>query len=84
MGVLIGSAVIPVQLSLIWNRMTARGMDIGTIGGTFLGLTAWLCTATTFSGGLSNFLANTGRYEAFTGNRGALSKTSAPQDYKIK
>ncbi len=61
MGVLIGSAVIPVGLSLIWNRMTAKGMYFGPIGGTVLALTSWLCVASTFPGGLSKFFDNTGR-----------------------
>lgn len=60
MGVLIGSAVFPIVLSLWWIRLNSFGMVSGAVGGTFAGLVAWLITASRYSGGLSNFLQNTG------------------------
>ncbi len=61
MGVLIGSAVIPVTLSIMWKRVTAQGMIYGPIAGTISGLIVWLIVASTYPGGLGDFLTNTGR-----------------------
>ncbi|ELU11212.1 hypothetical protein CAPTEDRAFT_212836 [Capitella teleta] len=60
MGVIIGSAVIPIVLSMTWARLTSSGMSSGAIGGSVLGLTAWLISASQQDGGLSNFLESTG------------------------
>ncbi|XP_006823327.1 uncharacterized protein LOC100367327 [Saccoglossus kowalevskii] len=63
MGVVIGSSVVPIALTVFWTRLNGKGATIGTVGGTLCGLTAWLVTASTFDGGLSSdvFLTNTGQ-----------------------
>ena len=38
MGVVIGSAVIPISLSVCWTRLTAEGMISGAVGGCILGI----------------------------------------------
>ncbi len=60
MGVLIGSAVIPVALAVTWKRVSAEGMIFGPIFGTVSGIAAWLMVAALYPGGLSDFLNNTG------------------------
>nr|XP_006821671.1 PREDICTED: uncharacterized protein LOC102808925 [Saccoglossus kowalevskii] len=63
MGVVIGSSVVPIALTVFWTRLNGKAAVIGTVGGTLCGLTAWLVTASTFDGGLSSdvFLKNTGK-----------------------
>ncbi|XP_077869945.1 uncharacterized protein LOC100367180 [Saccoglossus kowalevskii] len=63
MGVVIGSSVVPIALTVFWTRLNGKAAVIGTVGGTLCGLTAWLVTASTFDGGLRSgvFLANTGQ-----------------------
>ncbi len=62
MGVVIGSAVIPISLSIFWGRLTGYSMVAGACTGTLLGLISWLITASTYEGGLSNFIDNTGTF----------------------
>ncbi|XP_022237451.1 urea-proton symporter DUR3-like [Limulus polyphemus] len=61
MGILISSTVIPIALSVLWSRMNDKGMMVGAIAGCISGLASWLGTASTYPGGLSDFLSNTGR-----------------------
>nr|ATG71187.1 ATDUR3 [Juniperus flaccida] len=42
MGVLIGSAVMPIAFLLLWRKANAVGAIAGTIGGCILGITTWL------------------------------------------
>ncbi|GAU91253.1 hypothetical protein RvY_03546-3 [Ramazzottius varieornatus] len=37
MGVLVGSAVIPLSLSMFWTRLTSEGMIAGAVGGCIAG-----------------------------------------------
>ena len=60
MGILIGSAVVPIVLCMSWARLTGPAMMSGAIGGTVVGLTVWLSVAASRPGGLGNFFENTG------------------------
>lgn len=60
MGILVGSAVIPLVLCMFWGRLTGIAMVIGSVSGTCVALITWLAVASTFDGGLSLFLDNTG------------------------
>jgi len=60
-GILISSAVIPIALSILWVRVSARGMIGGAVGGCVCGITSWLVYASTYPGGLGNFVVNTGQ-----------------------
>ncbi|XP_058777564.1 urea-proton symporter DUR3 [Vicia villosa] len=42
MGVLIGSAVIPIAFMLLWRKANAIGAILGTVFGCFLGIITWL------------------------------------------
>ncbi|XP_056850555.1 urea-proton symporter DUR3 isoform X2 [Raphanus sativus] len=45
MGVLIGSAVIPIAFMLLWSKANAFGAILGSISGCVLGIVTWLSTA---------------------------------------
>ncbi len=62
-GILISSSVVPIALSILWARATAKGMIAGVVGGCACGMACWLGYSSTFEGGLApeHFVANTGR-----------------------
>lgn len=45
MGVLIGSAVIPIALCLMWNKTNKWGAIAGAVLGQWCGLVAWVIFA---------------------------------------
>lgn len=45
MGVLIGSAVIPIALTITWKKTDKNAAVAGAIGGLFVALAAWIGTA---------------------------------------
>jgi Na+/proline symporter len=45
MGVIIGSAVIPIALLLLWRKANALGAILGAVAGCVLGVTVWLSVA---------------------------------------
>ena len=47
MGVLIGSAVIPIALTITWKKTDKNAAGAGAIGGLFVALAAWNGTAIT-------------------------------------
>lgn len=47
MGVLIGSAVIPIALTITWKKTDKNAAVAGAIGGLFVALAAWIGTAIT-------------------------------------
>ncbi|XP_015575080.1 urea-proton symporter DUR3 [Ricinus communis] len=42
MGVLVGSAVMPIAFMLLWSKANAKGAILGTTVGCVLGITTWL------------------------------------------
>jgi len=60
MGVVIGSAVIPITLSLFWRRLTGIAMTTGAIAGAVLGLISWLIASALQPAGLVDFFKSTG------------------------
>ena len=61
MGVIIGSAVAPVAMSISWAKCSGAGAISGAVGGLALAIASWLGYASTFDGGIS--IATTGRDE---------------------
>ncbi|HEX7031614.1 MAG TPA: sodium/solute symporter [Nitrososphaera sp.] len=53
MGVLIGSAVVPIALAVTWKRTNKIAATAGAIAGLGCGLVVWLATAYTFYGEIS-------------------------------
>lgn len=60
MGVLTGSAVIPIVFTMFWGRLTSIGVIAGSVGGTLLALSVWLGVASSLEGGLNDWWTNTG------------------------
>lgn len=75
MGVMIGSAVIPVAMSIAWSKCSATGAIAGALSGFVLALTSWLAYAAA-DGGIS--VDNLGRDEIMlTGNLVAILSSGA-------
>jgi hypothetical protein len=53
MGVIIGSAVIPLWNMMTWKKASGTGAIIAAWSGLFLALTGWLCAAKVQSGTIS-------------------------------
>lgn len=53
MGILIGSAVGPISLSLIWKKTNKTAASISALMGLFLGVLVWLCSANYLFGNIS-------------------------------
>ncbi|HXG06205.1 MAG TPA: universal stress protein, partial [Nitrososphaera sp.] len=53
MGVLIGSAVVPIALAVTWKRANKIAATAGAIAGLGCGLVVWLATANAFYGEIS-------------------------------
>lgn len=58
MGVIIGSAVAPVAMSISWSKCSATGAISGAVGGLVLAVASWLGYASSFDGGIN--IKNTG------------------------
>lgn len=73
LGVMVGSCVIPIALSITWHRTTGAGVSVGCLGGFTAAVISWLVYASTYNEGLTKFRENTGRPEPFfTGTAVAL------------
>lgn len=54
MGVILGSAVVPIALCITWSKANKWGCISGAIAGFFAGIIAWLVTTSTLNGGAIN------------------------------
>ena len=63
MGVLIGSAVIPIALTMSWGRLTGTAMMAGSIGGTSIALVTWLTLTGLQPGGMADFFTSSGEFD---------------------
>jgi len=54
MGVILGSAVVPIALCITWSKANKWGCIIGSVAGFSAGLIAWLVTTSTMNGGVVN------------------------------
>ena len=68
MGILIGSAVIPIALTIIWNRTTRAGAVTGALVGVCLSLTTWTSVAASESGGVIDIASLGGAFPMLYGN----------------
>jgi Na+(H+)/acetate symporter ActP len=53
MGVLIGSAVVPISLAIVWKRTNRVAATAGALTGLVCGVTIWLASSYAFYGTLT-------------------------------
>ena len=68
MGILIGSAVIPIALTIIWNRTTRAGAVAGALIGVCLSLTTWTSVAASEANGVVDIASLGGAFPMLYGN----------------
>jgi len=82
MGVLIGSAVIPIAFMLLWSKANAFGAILGATSGCVFGIITWLTTAKTQYGRVD--LDSTGKNgPMLAGNLVAILTGQIPIVYSI-
>ena len=54
MGVVLGSAVVPIALCVTWSKANKWGCIIGSVAGFFSGIIAWLVTTSALNGSVIN------------------------------
>jgi len=68
MGILIGSAVIPIALTIIWNKTTRAGAVAGALVGVCLSLTTWTSVAASEADGVIDIASLGGAFPMLYGN----------------
>ena len=68
MGILIGAAVIPIALTIIWNRTTRAGAVAGALIGVCLSLTTWTSVAASEADGVIDIASLGGAFPMLYGN----------------
>ena len=68
MGILIGSAVIPIALTITWSKTTRAGAVSGAIIGVMLSLLTWTSVAAAESGGVVDIGSLGGAFPMLYGN----------------
>ncbi len=68
MGILIGSAVIPIALTIIWNKTTRAGAVSGALIGVVLSLTTWTSVAASEADGVVDIASLGGAFPMLYGN----------------
>ena len=53
MGVLIGSAVVPISLAIVWNKTNKVAASLGALGGLTCGMLVWLASSYSLYGDIS-------------------------------
>lgn len=54
MGVVLGSAVVPIALCVTWSKANKWGCITGAVSGFFAGIIAWLVTTATLNSQVIN------------------------------
>jgi len=72
MGVLLGSAVVPIALCITWSKANKWGCIGGAISGLVAGLIAWLVTTSSLNNGVINVVTSGQDYEMLAGNLAAI------------
>jgi urea-proton symporter len=58
MGVILGSAVVPIALAITWSKANKNGCIWGSIAGFVAGVIAWLVTTSTLNNGVINVVVS--------------------------
>jgi len=72
MGVVLGSAVVPIALCVVWSKANKWGCISGAVSGFFAGIIAWLVTTSTLNGGVINVTTSGGDFEMLAGNLASI------------
>ncbi|ETW75302.1 urea transporter [Heterobasidion irregulare TC 32-1] len=72
MGVILGSAVVPIALCITWSKANKWGCIGGAVVGFCAGIIAWLVTTSTLNGGTINVTTSGGDYEMLAGNLASI------------
>ncbi|KAG6847031.1 hypothetical protein H0H93_010527, partial [Arthromyces matolae] len=72
MGVVLGSAVVPIALCVTWSKASKWGCIVGSVGGFFSGIIAWLVTTACLNGRVINVTTSGGDYEMLAGNLASI------------
>ncbi len=54
MGVVLGSAVVPIALCVTWSKANRWGCILASVSGFFAGIIAWLVTTSALNGSVIN------------------------------
>lgn len=73
MGVLLGSAVVPIALCITWKKANKWGCIVGAVSGIGLAIMSWLVATSTLNSGKINVATSGGDYEMLTGNLVAIA-----------
>ncbi|PCH38961.1 Na+/solute symporter [Wolfiporia cocos MD-104 SS10] len=72
MGVVLGSAVVPIALCVTWKRANKWGCIGGAVTGFCCGVIAWLVTTSTLNSSSINVTTSGGNYEMLSGNLASI------------
>ncbi|EJD35922.1 Na+/solute symporter [Auricularia subglabra TFB-10046 SS5] len=72
MGVILGSAVVPIALCVTWSKANRAGCVVGAVGGFAAGIVAWLVTTSALNGGNIDVVTSGGDLEMLAGNLASI------------
>ncbi|KAL4252377.1 sodium:solute symporter (SSF) family protein [Abortiporus biennis] len=72
MGVVLGSAVVPIALCVSWKKANKWGCIVGSVAGFCAGIIAWLVTTATLNDNVINVTTSGGDFEMLAGNLASI------------
>ncbi|KIK93077.1 hypothetical protein PAXRUDRAFT_829359 [Paxillus rubicundulus Ve08.2h10] len=72
MGVILGSAVVPIALCITWSKASRAGCIGGAVIGFVVGIAAWLGVTAAYNAGVINVTTSGGNYEMLAGNLASI------------
>ncbi|EIW75773.1 urea transporter [Coniophora puteana RWD-64-598 SS2] len=72
MGVILGSAVVPIALCITWRKANKYGCIGGAVVGFAAGIAAWLGVTSSLNDGVINVTTSGGNYEMLAGNLASI------------
>ncbi|KAI0360713.1 urea transporter [Trametes cingulata] len=72
MGVVLGSAVVPIAMCITWSKANKWGSICGAISGFCVGIIVWLVTTSSLNGGELSVTTTGGDLEMLAGNLASI------------